>query len=41
MRTLLEGVREGEGFIKKETLEPSLERFLSVREEDVLSRGKL
>lgn len=41
MQTLLEGVREGEGFIKMEILEPSLERFLSVREEDVLARGKL
>lgn len=36
--TLLEGVRE-EDFIKKETLEPSLERFLRVWE-DVSQRGK-
>lgn len=38
METLLEGVRE-EDFIKKETLEPSLERFLRVWE-DVSQRGK-
>lgn len=30
METLLEGVKEGKAFIKKETLEPSLERCLGI-----------
>lgn len=41
MKTLLKGVREGKGFIKKETLEPIPERFLRIEEEDVPGRGKL